>query len=137
MKFSEVFTAIADGEIFQSEDIESISMAGGYCNMVVWPAREEKRKIKCKLKDVEFVSSGITPQKHVVHKTSYENCLGERKVDMEIVTPLEDIKWALVDALKTVKEEQQCNIEIKIDGKDFAMLIKKYNQDQARRSGGD
>lgn len=137
MKFSEVFTAIADGEIFQSEDIESISMAGGYCNMVVWPAGEEKRKIKCRLKDVEFVNSGITTQKRVVHETSCQNCLGERKVDVEIVTPLEEIKEALIDALKTVKEEQQCNIEIKVDGKDFAKLIKKYNKEQVRRSGGD
>ena len=132
MKLSKGFIVIVDGEIFQSEDIESISMAGGYYNMVVWPAREEKRRIKCRLKDVEFVNSGVTPQKRVVHKATGENCLGERKVDVEIVTPLEEIKEALVDAFKTAKEEQQCNIELKLDGKCIAKLIKKHNQDRIR-----
>ena len=134
MKLGKGFTVIVNGEIFQSCNIGSISMAHGYFNMIAWHDGEDERVIKCRLKDVEFGDSGITSRcsKRIVRETAYRNYLGERRSDMEIITPLEEIKEAFIDALKTVKENQQCNVTLKIDGKDFASMVKKYNH-----TGGD
>jgi len=134
MKLSDGFIVIVDGEIYRSCNIGSISMAPGYFNMTAWHDGEEEKTIKCKLKDVEFVDSGITSQrqKRVIYETASWNCLGDRKSDVEIVTPLGEIGEALIDALKTVGENQQCNVTLKFDGKDFASMWKKFNH-----TGGD
>lgn len=136
MKLGKGFTVIVNGEIFQSCNIGSISMAHGYFNMIAWHDGEDERVIKCRLKDVEFAGSGIGIDAHVsemnVEEVVTRNLWHETVSYKEIEAPFKEVGIALVEALKTVTENQQCNIEIKVDGKDFARLFKKNNH-----TGGD
>lgn len=60
------------------------------------------------------------------------NIFGEAMSAQEITTSFQNMHKALIEALKSIKENQTLNCEIKVDGKDFVKLFKKYNH-----TGGD
>ena len=130
MKLNEEFVIIIGSEVFWSDKIINLSMgADGFAMTVV--SAHGTRCIKCRLGEVEILKRSKR-DKRVVETITTWNCLGESAVCKEIRTPIDEVKDAFIDALKTIKEEQQCNIDIKIDGKEFAKLIKKHNQDRIR-----
>lgn len=131
MKFNEEFVIIIGNEVFLSDKIINLSMgADGFAMTVT--STYGTRCIKCRLGEVEILQRSKR-DKRVVEAITNTNLFGERVVYQEITSPAEEIKDAILDALRTVKEEQQCNVELKIDGSTFAKLVKKFNKDHDRR----
>ena len=136
MKIDKDFVLKYGGRTFTAKEIESIKISSGWLSMRGVEVDGMRVQLETQLKDVEFLSLPCD-QKINVDKARHWNICDGDFISKKIDCCLEDIKEALSEAIKTLKEEQRCNIEMSIDGELFGKLIKKYNQDQDRRSGGD
>lgn len=139
MKIDKDFAVKINGELFHAFDIVEIHIERGATSIVCELGKEATKTIKCRTRDVELVTASydeVKPKVEVEETRLWSICNGEF-VSKKINCCLWDIKEVLSEAIKTLKEEQRCNVEISIDGKQFAKLVKEYNQDQGRRSGGD
>ena len=102
---------------------------------VVYPLSEimkesMKEAIKSMGKDGKTFNATLCDEPTI--RETKSNVFGETMSHEEITTSFQNMRKALIEALKSIKENQTLNCEIKVDGKDFVKLFKKYNH-----TGGD
>lgn len=112
------FAVRVAGHLFTGEDIMKISIDGTDFEMEYGWFSNSEATIKCKTKDVEFVS---VPMSNAF--TPPLGCLATD--DIEIVSPPKKFKKALVEALKGIdRTPETILVDIGLDGKQLVKTLK-------------
>lgn len=154
MKINKDFAVIVGGECFEAFDILEIHIDGGKFKMICENGREAKKIIECRTRDVEFVSvSPLGTMKQAFDEAIKEmgntpktiqvglNINGEQFA--KAIKPGDSIRETVREVIREIMTEdaiesiRQKKLNVEIDAGTFEALMKKYNKDQARRSGGD
>lgn len=156
MKINKDFAVKFGEHTFRFNEIKKINISNGWFSMECVPKDGMVTKLETKLENVEFLNHANGTDEDTVEiirrnisgnevTETVTAWLGDHKDDFEVVTPLENTSelWKTVtkalnklgEAAKQLNETMK--IELSIDEKQFAKLMKKYNQDRGRRSGGD
>lgn len=134
MKINGDFAVIVNGKRFGAHEIREIHIDGGLFKMLCDFGSETEITVECRTRDVEFVN---TPQVPELPKFGCAYCRCGfvpylHNESMEPKAPLDVVKKAFREAIKELGENKQCDVTLKIDGKDLASIFKKYNH-----TGGD
>lgn len=156
MKIDKDFVVKFGEHTFRTNEIKKINISNGWFSMECVPINGMITKLETKLENVEFLNHANGTDEDTVEiirrnirgdevKETVTAWVGDHKDDFEVVTPLKNTSEfgeTVTEALNklgeaTKKLNEAMKIELSLGEKQFAKLIKKYNQDQGRRSGGD
>jgi hypothetical protein len=126
MKIDKEFAVAIDDEMYMMKDIKEVHVKDGFISMTVH-RYGRRTEINRMIEKVRFLTVPQEP-KIDVEETRLWNICDDEYVSKKINCRLEDIKDALLEAIKTLKDEQSCDIKLDIEGEQFAKLLKKYNQ---------